>query len=158
MKTKTLCVLFLLLGVAKTQISAQWPDPPNNKNGTGVVVVNRVHVWDHDNEFYFWNDAPLVLTSLSGTIDAHIEYFFKNGIPQYAKYQVHGEVQSDNPPFENFKLRDSGTDYDREDPGFSTLKFNFIGDQGSHFIIAATTFWGGGPFTIDKYIFLENGK
>ena len=157
MKTKTFFVLWLLLGIALNQLHAQWPDAPNNKNGTGVVVVNRVWVCDHSNVFYFWNDAPIALTSLSGSTDAHIEYFFKNGIRQYAKYQVRGEVQSDNPPFENFKLRENGTDYDREDPGFSTLKFNFIGDQGSHYIIAATTFWGG-PFTIDKYIFLESGK
>jgi hypothetical protein len=157
MRTIKFSVLCLLLGIATAELCAQWPDAPKNKNGTGVVIENRVWVCDHSNLFYFWNDAPIALTSLSGSTSAHIEYFFKNGMRQYVKYQVRGEVQSNIPPFENFKLCENGTDYDREDPGFSTLKLNFIGDHGSHYIIDATTFWGG-PFTIDKFIFLENEK
>jgi hypothetical protein len=69
-----------------------------------------------------------------------MEYFSKNGMRQYAKYEVHGDVQSDIPPFEDFKLCENNTDYNREDQGFSTLKLNFIGDQSFYCIIAATTF------------------
>ena len=103
-----------------------------------------------------WSIHP-AFASLSGTTNWYIEYCFKNGIPQYAKYQVHGEVQSDNPPYENFKLCEIGTNYNRESPGFSTLNLNFIGNQGSHFIIVAKTVWWG-SCTIYKSMFLQNGK
>jgi hypothetical protein len=155
MKTKTFFFSCLLLGITLNQLSAQWPNPPNNKNGTGVVIVNRVWVWDHTNIFYFWSDAPGDLVSLSGTVNAHIEYFYKNGIPQFAKYQVYGEVQSDNPPYEDFKVLEIGTDYDNK--GYSDLNLHFFGNQGSRYVIVAKTIWGG-SFTIDKLIYFKKGK
>lgn len=155
MKTKKFLLLCLLLGMATTQLSAQWPDPPKYNNGTGVVIVNRVLVWDESNLFYFWPDAPADLVSLSGTTHMNCQYYFKNTIPQFVTYQIYGEVRSDNPPYEVFKLFEYGTDYDNK--GYSKLYLNFIGNKGSYYIIVATTVWGG-SFNIDKFIYYKMGK
>jgi hypothetical protein len=155
MKTKTFFLLCLLLGIATVQLSAQgWSTSPDNKNVTGTLTYNTVWTMDQSNPFYFWPDAPNALTSLTGSMDVHVQYFFQNGIHEYAKYSVHGEVTS-NISGEVFKISEIGTDYDNS--GYSMLNFNFIGNQGSHYLITAKTVWGG-PLTIDKYLFLENGK
>jgi|WetSurSiteA1Bulk_404760.scaffolds.fasta_scaffold02772_2 hypothetical protein len=154
MKTKTFFLLCLFLGIATTQLSAQWPSPPDNKNGTGVVIDNRVDLWNHANMFFYWNDAPTDLTSLSGTVYVHLEYFFKNGILQSANYQLNGEVTSTKPPYEVFEMNLNGGNLH----GFDKLNWRFIGNQGSHYIITTELVGGTWLYTIDKAKFLQNGE
>jgi len=155
MKTKTFFLSCLILGIVLNQLSAQgWSTPPDNKNITGTLTYNTVWVLNESNIFYFWPDAPIALTNLSGSTKVHVQYFFKNGAHEYAKYSVHGEVTS-KITGEIFKISEIGTDYDNS--GYSMLRLNFIGNLGSHYIIFAKTVWGG-PYDIDKFIFLENGN
>jgi hypothetical protein len=155
MKTKTFFLSCLLLGISLSQLFAQgWSTPPDNKNVTGTLTYNTVWTCYHNNIFYFWSDVPYDLSSLTGSMNVHVQYFFKNGAHEYAKYCVHGEVTSDITG-EIFKISEIGTDYDNS--GYSALQFNLKGSLGSHYIIVATVIWGPGT-TIDKFIFIVNGK
>jgi len=148
MKTKTFFFICFLLGIATVQLSAAWPDPPKYNNGTGVVIVNNSSSWVHDDLIPYWNDSPAQLKSVSGKSYWHIEYVFKNGIPQFASYQVYGEFKSDLSG-EVFKFLLMGTDYDNK--GYTKQCFSLFGNKGSNYIIVATIPWGG-QVTIDKFI------
>lgn len=85
MKTKTLLLLCLLLGIGLAQVSAQ-----NGKNGSGSESVKWV--WDA-----YYLDVPIncneaVVDRLIGSVTVHLIDHYKNGALIWEKEQFDGEA------------------------------------------------------------------
>ena len=130
MKTKTLFFVCLFLGIGLTQLFAQVPPPPDNKNGTGTV--SGYHEYDDWAYPVFCNG--LQVDQLEGTIYVHYEVHFNNGNFVWALHVVSGELASTNPgSTEVFKIHDIPHKYD-PNKEFQYESYNFIGNQGSHYV------------------------
>jgi hypothetical protein len=90
MKTKTLIMMCLLAGAALTQLSAQVPDPPDNKHGTGTVV--GLHVYENYEWPVFCNNE--LVDILRGTIYANYEVHFDRGEFVFAMHHCTAEAVS----------------------------------------------------------------
>ena len=126
MKTKTLLLLCLLLGIGLTQVSAQ-----NDKNGNGALSLYGV--WD-----WYWQPVycnGVQVDNLSGTVTWHAIFIHKNWVPMKSNAHYSGVVHGDWTG-ENFKL--SETDKQDYITGILTWHFNLIGDKGSHYIGSMT--------------------
>jgi hypothetical protein len=134
MKTKALIMICLLSGIGLTQLSAQVPDPPDNKHGTGTVV--GLHVYE-DVEWMAFCSNELV-DILKGTIYAYYEVHFKSGNFVFAIHHCKGEAVSTSGSGEVFKIIDIPHKYDPNlEYQYETV--NLIGNQGSHYV--ATFAW-----------------
>ena len=126
MKTKTFFILFLLLGIITTQLSAQ-----NGKDGTGSVSAKSE--WDG-----YYIDIPVncggeEIERLTGFVTFHRVLHFQNGILIFATFQYSGEVTSAKTQ-EVFKVKDV---FKAEEVAwYSTGHCNLIGDKGTHYILA----------------------
>jgi hypothetical protein len=89
---------------------------------------------------------------LSGTINQHIVFFYKDGILIKAYEHAFGEVQSNKPPYEVFKVSENGKDDVNAET--STWHFNLIGDYGTHYIGAMTWNWITNETTVDRFVCL----
>lgn len=122
-------MLCLLLGIGLARLSAQIPDPPDNKNGTGTVSGYHEYA-NYEEPAYCGDELADVLV---GTIYVHYECHFRNGNFVWALHQAYGEFVSTSGSGEIFKIHDIPHKYDpsRE---FQYEFFNFIGNQGSHYV------------------------
>lgn len=153
MKTKTILLLCLFLGIGLTQLSAQdWPPPPpDNKNHTGSVVTLEpiegysVPVFSSDGQLIDW---------LAGNITAHYVRHYKNGVWISEIADFYGEIVSVGLDFESgtgeifsvkdqYKTREVGVNGDGH--------FIAKGNQGSHIILFYhyEFFWSGVPLYSD---------
>jgi hypothetical protein len=127
MKTKTILLFCLFLGMGLIQLSAQIPLPPNGNTG----AISWYEEWDgYSVPVYI--DGVLV-DELTGTVNMHNVTFVKNGVPIHATQHMYGEIQSSNPPYEVFKVSDMSHFY------FTSEILNFrtavIGNLGTHYIM-----------------------
>jgi len=159
MKTKTLLLLCLFIGIGFARISAQ-----KGQNGTGVVNVTM------PSEYWL----PIYLEGvkvgdIGGTVKWHAEFFYKDGnlirVISHIKdilvenfdtgetFKANEQTKSD---YSNFDVIDlsgyvSGTDH-----------FNLIGNRGTHYIgyftIIATAENPLGVYTIEKVIYPQGPK
>jgi hypothetical protein len=125
MKTKTLLLLCLLLGIGVTQLSAQ-----NGKNGTGSVSVKEI--W---NAYYI--DIPVncndqVIDRLSGTVTIHVINHYKNGDLLWSRQQFDGAVTSQSG--EVFTVKDIFT-WDLSNGLICSGHCNIKGSYGTHYIL-----------------------
>jgi hypothetical protein len=129
MRTKTFLLFCLFMGMGLTQLSAQVPDPPDNKNGTGTVTGY------HEYEGYLlqaYCDGVLA-EELEGTLYVHYQVHFKNGNFVWALHECSGEFISTSGSGEVFKVHDIPHKYD-PNMEFQYESYNFIGNQGSHYV------------------------
>ncbi len=147
MKTKTLFLFCLTIGVGLTQLSAQ-----NGKNGTGAV--------SYDWEFTAYSQAIICdgveIDNLSGTVIAHEVDHAKDGEWVKSTWRYDGVVNSESG--EKFTISaPAKADYIGM---VNTWHFNFIGNNGSHYIGDITVNWAAEPWvvTIDKAICLDKIK
>ena len=122
MKTKTLLMVCLLLGIGLTQLSAQ-----NGKNGNGVISLWRV--WDG-----YWQPVycdGVNVDNLTGTVIYHVAVHYKNGNLILENVHYSGVVQSSNTT-EEFKM--SEVDKVNNIKGILSWHFNLIGNQGTHYV------------------------
>jgi hypothetical protein len=79
-------------------------------------------------------------------------FFYKDGILIKAYEHAFGEVQSNKPPYEVFKVSENGKDDVNAET--STWHFNLIGDYGTHYIGAMTWNWITNETTVDRFVCL----
>lgn len=134
MKTKTLVMMCLLLGIGLTQLSAQIPPPSNGKEtGTVSYLISNV----------YWQPIVCngdVVDNLEGTATWHVVYKWEKGVAVWNRQ--HGfevDVHSTNPPYEQFKLSES--DKGDELNGIVTWHYNLKGNYGSHYIGTSSYDW-----------------
>jgi len=125
MKTKTLIMVCLLLGIGMTQLSAQ-----NGKNGIGAV--SEYFTWDG-----YYIDVPVVcgeapVDRLVGIASCHMIYFYENGVIVKETGKFTGQVTNSRTG-EVFNVFDVYK-CDYSDMG-GYGHFNIKGNQGSHLII-----------------------
>jgi len=143
MKTKTFFILFLLLGIITTQLSAQ-----NGKDGTGSVSAKSE--WDG-----YYIDIPVncggeEIERLTGFVTFHRVLHFQNGILIFATFQYSGEVTSAKTQ-EVFKVKDIFKA--DEIAWYSTGHCNLIGDKGTHYILTYIYDLDTDIFTIIKCVY-----
>lgn len=131
MKTKTFLLLCLFLGIGLTQLSAQ--TPPSNKNGNGAIVDTR----EFDNfSFPVYCDGVIV-DVLYGTVFIREVIIWKNGVWIKGNHRYSASDFKSSISDEVFKviIIDHCVNTGGANPeGTGSLKVNFIGDQGSHYI------------------------
>jgi hypothetical protein len=131
MKTKVFFLLCLFFGIGLTQLSAQ--TPPANNNGTGAVVDTRVY----DNFGFPVFCEGVMVDILSGTIFIKEVIIWKNGVWIKGNHRyTGGDFKSLNSD-EIFKVMiiDQCVNTGGINAGGTgSLKVNFIGDKGSHYI------------------------
>ena len=125
MKTKTLLLLCLLLGMASTQLSAQ-----NGKNSTGSESTK--FVWAA-----YYIDIPVycseaIVDRLIGSVNVHLIDHYKNGVLIWEKEQFDGEA-TDPRTGEIFGIKDifkiDAVTWEM------TGHCNLIGNYGTHYIL-----------------------
>ena len=139
MRTKTLLLLCLLLGIGMTQLSAQLPDPPDNKHGTGVVSG-----WKSYNDLLypvFCNDEMVDVIEVD--LSVHWLAHFVNFNFVFAEHNCKGvgvsvgfineEEIKIGGTGEVFKLIDIPHKYDPY-AEYQYELLNFIGNQGTHYV------------------------
>jgi hypothetical protein len=131
MKTKVFILLCLFIGIGLTQLSAQ--TPPDNKNGTGATVDTRV--WGPFSVPVYCDG---VFTDvLTGTIFVQEIIIWKNGVWIKGNHRYTGGDFKGLNPDEVFTIMaiDHCVNTGGVNPeGTGSLKVNFIGDKGSHYI------------------------
>jgi hypothetical protein len=129
MKTKVFFLLCLFLGIGLTQLYAQ----PDNKNGTGAIVGTRV----------FENFGLPVFCDgifsdlLYGTVFVHEVIIWKNGvwIKGIHRYSAWDFKSSNSDEIFKVMIIDQCVNTGGINAeGTGSLKVNFIGDKGSHYI------------------------
>jgi hypothetical protein len=126
MKTKTLLLVCLFLGIGLTQLSAQWPQPANGKTG----AVSFYEEWDG-----YWCPVYIdgvLVDELVGTVNMHNVPFVKNGVPIKATQHMYGDIQSIHAPYEVFKVSDMSHGYYSSE--ILAYRVNLIGNYGTHYI------------------------
>jgi hypothetical protein len=148
MKTKTLLLLCLFLGIGLTGLYAQ----PPVVDGTKSVVTTEIWPY-YDSGPVFCNGQ--VVDELFGSVKLHHVWHFEDGIWVWANHTVDGEVSSIHTN-EVFKVKE----IDKMDMIQERVPYhvNFIGNNGSHYIMSATFDWSTGITTINKAVCVENGR
>jgi hypothetical protein len=153
MKTKTLFLLCLFLGLVLTQLSAQL-DPPHSATGNGTVS------WWGDGTFSNDVYAPDgVLLKVVVTFDTHAQIRYKDGVIVSIDYQNHGIGVCTNTG-EIFKYIEIGkNNFSSWDPftGYAIFHFNMMGDHGSHVLFKGTLDFSTGAY-LDTKISWPGGK
>jgi hypothetical protein len=140
MKTKTLFILCLLIGITTTKLYGQSYD------NRSYSEERQVYGW-----FPVYCDG--VHEDLYATLDVHFMFHDKNGVIEYQISQWKGEgISSTGEVFKWTEVDKSGVNY-----GFHG---NLKGDEGSHYIISGTINYFVRPVivTIDKAVCLEKVK
>jgi hypothetical protein len=146
MKTKTIFILCLLIGIATVQVYSQ----PDNKKQNGAVST-----WVEDFDFYTPVICNGVFTDyIGGILTMHYVDHWVNGVWQSFDRHISGEATGLTD--EVFKFSANNKFYFTSDPQIFTWHCNLKGDQGNHYIMDFTI--ENGKFTIDKAVCLENGK
>lgn len=140
MKTKTLLLICLFIGMGLTQLSAQ-----NGKNGTGTITGSDKANYDQP----IYHDGVLI-DRLIGTIEFHYALHFKNGEYDFVQNNISGEVASVNSPFEVFKVHEIDKSAWEED--CIKWHFNLIGNMGTHYIGFVTWNFVTNETTYDKIV------
>lgn len=136
MKTKTIILICLLLGIGLVELSAQ----------TKTVVLEG----SVPNGYFL----PIICNGtnvdyLVGDFSYHVELHYVNGIPIWQQGQARGELTSS--AGEVFKLKE--TDKKHNCNGCSmTLNYNLIGNKGNHYI--GTLIWDlcNDPFLLNPTV------
>jgi hypothetical protein len=123
MKTKTLFVLFLLLGVATIQLSAQ----------TGAV--KGIETKPEIKNFEIWCDGAVVDKLNSEKYDLREIVFYKNGNLEWWKSHVNNVIFTSSITGEVFKGQVN--DAWKEDINLYHQQFFLIGNKGSHYLFRA---------------------
>jgi hypothetical protein len=145
MKTKTFLLLFFLLGIGLTQLSAQ------NKKGTGSVV--GMETYGDYSAPVFASDGQLI-DWLAGSVTVHYVRHYKDGVWLSEIVDFYGEVTSVGLDFESgtgevFSIKDQ---YKTREVGINgDGHFAAKGNQGSHIILFYhfDFFWSGEPLISD---------
>jgi len=127
MKTKLFFLLFL--AIVQVKLSAQIPDPPDNKTGTGTVT--GYHEYEDIGYPAFCGEE--LVDVLVAKIVVHYEVHFKNGNFVWALHQVKGEAISSSGSGEVFVIHDTPHKYD-PNLEFQYETYNFKGNLGSHYV------------------------
>jgi hypothetical protein len=132
MKTKTLLLLCLFLGIGLTQLSAQ-------KNAKGTYSEKIAVVWES-----YW--MPIVCNGdfvdwLFGTVTVNCEYHYENGVAAWLNYHTVGEAVSTDygdivGTGEVFTIKEN--DFKQMTvsgvwPRYLTFHFNLNGNMGNHY-------------------------
>jgi hypothetical protein len=149
MKTKTLVVLCILLGIGFTRIYAQPYPVPKNEKGTGAV--NYYNTWP---EYYLdvYCEGILADILVAGPTPPtfHMVIFYKNGEPIRTNAKIYGEVYGTISQ-ETFKLSDvDKIEWRDGEYYFVTFHTNFIGNHGTHYLGGFTYNYITGEFTTNK--------
>jgi hypothetical protein len=126
MKTKVFILLCLFIG---TQLYGQ----PDNKNGTGAIVDTRV--FDNFGLPVFCDGVMVAV--LYGTVFIHEVIIWKNGVWIKGNHRYSASDFKSSNSDEIFKVMiiDQCVNTGGVNPeGTGSLKVNFIGDKGSHYI------------------------
>jgi len=142
MKTKTIFMLCLLLGIGLTQLSAQ-------KGNDGTGSVSGYYVWDTFFQPVYRNGV--LIDYVEGSISFHRLMHFKDGALVWIKTQGFGEAVSvSNADLgftgtgEVFDIQSINRTVDME-MGISHLRLK--GNQGSHYIMTFTMDFYTGEIT-----------
>ena len=132
MKTKTLIMLCLFLGIGLTQLSAQ-----NGKNGNGTITND--FGWDGYYVAVFSSNGEQI-DWLVGSVTVHQLYHFKDGVPVWKKEFYNGEVESVGLDWESgtgevFLISDHWSTPLTSVPYVWGGHFNAKGNMGTHYII-----------------------
>jgi hypothetical protein len=130
MKTKVF-ILLCLFGIGMTQLSAQ--TPPANKNGTGATVDTRVF---ENFGFPVYCDG-IFADLLTGTVVIQEVIIWKNGVWIKGNHRYSaGDLQSSNSDeiFTAMVIDQCVNTGGVNAEGTGSVKVNFIGDKGSHYI------------------------
>lgn len=143
MKTKTLLLICLFMGIGMSRLLAQ-----NGNNGNGVVSI-----WDETSD---WQDViaedGTVLDVLEYTLQVHAQIHYKNGEIFRVDYEGHGTALSSKTG-EIFKMSEIGKQPVYSwDPfvGFDYFRVHLIGDHGTHLKIEATLDFSTMEYTINN--------
>jgi hypothetical protein len=127
MKTKVFFLLCLFFGIGLTQLSAQ----PDNKNGIGATVGN----WEWESFGIPVYCDGVLADVLVGTVFVKEVIIWKNGVWIKANHRYSGgDIKSLFYPEANEVFKVMVSDHCVNEEGMGTLKVNFIGDKGSHYI------------------------
>jgi hypothetical protein len=160
MKTKTLLMICLLLGVGLFKVSAQMP-----KNNQLTGSVSYYYVWDTYWQTAFCNGVQVL--QLSGIVTGHMVDHYKNGVGIWSQQNWSGEAVSVDFTDQNGNnILGTGEIFKVSAPNkvdwigsFVTWHFNLIGNKGSHYIGSFSLNWvTDSNYTIDKMICLEKEK
>ena len=149
MKSKTIILLFLLLGVAMPRLSAQLP--PVLPDDTRSVV------WTLEYPGY-WEDVYCngeYVETLTGDIYLKETDHFKDGVMMWGIAHLTGKMTSVNSD-EVFTLHETVKGFPpvNEDGNYTngTWQFNIVGDQGTHYICKFSFFDHEPFFTVDRSV------
>jgi hypothetical protein len=134
MKSKTILLLCLFMGIGTIQLLAQNPIPPGNKPGTGSV-----HFYENYDDISM--DIPVIcggteINHLVGSMVGFGRVFFKEGSPIFQNSWYKWEIVGNGG--EKFKGQDTWKWNWEQFMGYGHI--NLIGDLGTHYILKYT--WG----------------
>jgi hypothetical protein len=145
MKIKTFLLLYFIIGIAMSKVSAQ-----NSE-------IEKNHSYSYTKEqfsfFPVYCNNDLVET-FYGNLNYHIIDHYKNGVKEFSINMCEGEFISKN---DEVFLVNELDKYSIPTVGIVTSNVNLVGNEGTHYILSIT--WNAWPrqdFTIDKAVCLEN--
>jgi hypothetical protein len=123
MKTRTLIMACLLLGIGLTRLSAQGDTRTISYNVEWPIYV-------------LLEDNSVVLEEIYGYIEYHVREHYVNGELKWLKASCHGEVTNEytGEVFWINELNKSMTPFEAWD-GYWWVQDNIKGSQGSHYIL-----------------------
>jgi hypothetical protein len=142
MKTKTLFLTCLFLGIGLIRLSAQTGQKTEKIEG----------------KFEYWQ--PVYCEGMEdyltgSTIFSGIQHYNKDGIVIWQNFHNRGTAVSEKTG-ELFNVEE--TDKQNPDIIYVNWSFNLKGDQGSHYLGSMTFDWASGEITVNKFVCVVNGK
>jgi hypothetical protein len=128
MKTKTLFLLCLLLGIGLNQLSAQ-----HGRNGTGTITYNQTVEC-----YILLENNGVFIGEIAGDIEYHWREHYVNGEITWLKASCEGELTNKftGEVFRISELNKSIEPFDFETfDGYFWVHDNIMGDKGSHYIL-----------------------
>jgi hypothetical protein len=128
MKTKTLFLLCLFLGIGLNQLSAQ-----NGRNGTGTITYNQTVEC-----YILLENNGVFIGEIAGDIEYHWREHYVNGEITWLKASCEGELTNKftGEVFRISELNKSIEPFDFETfDGYFWVHDNIMGDKGSHYIL-----------------------